>query len=253
LKLNYRTFGEGTPLVILHGLFGSSDNWQTLGKKFAEYFHVFLVDLRNHGRSPHSDEFDFDSMSEDLLELVYENQFTHLHLLGHSMGGKVGMRFAQRWPEFIDKLIVGDIGVKSYEAQNQKILAGLMDLYKNPPSNRKEASDRISGYVDSEAVKQLLLKNLYWNDGDLLWRMNVPVINQDMHHIRESLPKEISDVEALFIRGGDSDYIVDADVKGIKNLFPRSSIETIPNAGHWLHADVPDLFAARILTFLDAN
>jgi len=250
MKLNYREIGSGQPLVILHGLFGSSDNWQTQAKKFAVYFRVILVDLRNHGHSEWSTDSSYASMAEDVFELMQELKLEKTILLGHSMGGKVAMHIVQAHEKSISKLIVADMGIKEYPPHHQHILEGIHSVKLEDVSSRGEAEKQLSHYIDSEGVKQFLLKNLYWKEkGKLAWRMNVDVLENSMPLILSPLPEIEVFTPTLFIRGELSNYILDEDIPEIENLFPDSQYITISQAGHWVHAEKPDEFVDAVLAF----
>jgi len=250
MKLHYRKYGKGQPLIILHGLFGSSDNWQTLGKKFAKNFEVYLVDQRNHGHSPKSDEFNYQLLSDDLHELITDLKLENIILIGHSMGGKTVMNFAQQHPEFIDKLIVVDIGPKEYPMHHDVILEGLNSLDLSRIKSRGQADRELSNYIKDTGVKQFLLKNLYWVEkGQLGWRINIPVLGDKMPDIISAIPNNVVDTPTLFIRGEKSNYIVEDDFQGIYDQFPNSDIETIYDAGHWVHAENPFSFYNMVMDF----
>lgn len=250
MKLEHRILGEGQPLVILHGLFGYSDNWQTLGKKLAEYYQVILVDQRNHGHSPWSENFTYDLMAKDLLELFEDLKLENVILLGHSMGGKTAMRFAQLFPDFLQKLIVVDIGVKTYPSHHDQILAGLHAIDLTTITSRSDAEDAMKVHISSFGVRQFLLKNLYWIEkGKLAWRMNVPVLEREMNAVLEGLPEAEVLLPTLFIRGTESDYVLDEDFKTLENRFPDTQFVSIENAGHWVHAEAPDEFLEAVLSF----
>ena len=252
MELYYKKLGEGDPLFIIHGLFGASDNWYTLGKRYAEDFTVYLIDLRNHGKSPHSDEHSYEAMAEDLLNLIYEEQLMFVNIIGHSMGGKVAMKFAEMHPTFVEKMIVGDIGPKQYQPHHQLVLKALNAFMDSEINTRKEAEKLITSIIDDRGVAMFLLKNLYWkNPGDLQWKMNVPVLEQNMENILVKVPSEQVEVDTLFLRGSESNYIQDQDFDEIHSLFPESQIITIPEAGHWLHAEQPQLFYDESMKFLD--
>ena len=251
MQLNFRKYGSGTPLVILHGLFGSSDNWQTLGKKFSENFLVYLVDLRNHGHSPHSDEFSYELMSDDINELILSEKIENVNLLGHSMGGKVAMRAIQKFPFHFKNLVVADIGVKKYPMHHEHIIAGLQSINLKDTSSRAEARKLLTLHVKEEGVQQFLLKNLYWKQkGELSWRMNLNVLVENMSEILKEVPKELSLTPTLFLRGEKSKYIEQEDFDELHELFPNSEIETVYNAGHWLHAENPLDFYQLVFDFL---
>ncbi len=250
MKLQYREMGEGKPMVILHGLFGFSDNWQTHAKKLASYFRVILVDLRNHGHSPWSDDFSYDLMAEDVLELCDELQLSNVILVGHSMGGKVAMRIAQLREDLLEKLVVVDMGIKRYPLHHQHILAGIHAVDPATLSTRKEAEEILAQYIDSDGVRQFLLKNLYWKEkGKLAWRMNIDVLEREMDEILAALPEGEVFIPALFIRGELSNYITDEDIPLIEEQFIDSEVVTIPNAGHWVHSEAPSEFLDALLSF----
>lgn len=252
MKLNYKREGQGEPLIIIHGLFGNLDNWQTLGKKFAENFDTILVDQRNHGHSPHSDEFDYDYMASDLIELVEELDLSNVNIIGHSMGGKTAMRAAQLRPDLFEKLIIVDIGPKGYPMHHDMILEGLHAIDFNVVNSRGKANEVISAYIQDEGVKQFLLKNLYWKEkGVLDWRINLEVITKNMDKIISQLPPDEVDIPTLFIRGEKSNYIIEDDYTDIFMQFPNSDIETIYNAGHWIHAENPFDFYHLVMDFLE--
>jgi esterase len=251
MKLHYRKIGQGEPLIILHGLFGYSDNWQTLGKRYAEDFEVYLVDQRNHGHSPHSAEFSYDHMADDLLELMIDNNLASAYVLGHSMGGKTAIRFAQKNPHMVKKLIVADIGVKGYPMHHGTIIDGLKAIDLNRAKTRGEAEEMLTPYIPQVGVRQFLLKNLYWvEQGQLGWRMNLAVLDEKMVEIIGALPADAIDVPTLFLRGELSNYILEADYDSIRRQFSDCRIETIPQAGHWIHAENPELFYSLTINFL---
>jgi len=250
MKLHFRELGAGQPMIILHGLFGFSDNWQTHAKKFAEYYRVILVDLRNHGHSDWSDAFSYDLMVDDLKELCHDLNLKNILMIGHSMGGKVAILFAQKHKELLDKLVVVDIGIKAYPMHHQHILAGMHAIDLPKIQLRKEAEEILKQYIDSDGVRQFLLKNLYWKDkGQLAWRMNLKVLEREMENILSSLPEKEVMLPTLFIRGELSNYILDEDIEQLEDQFPDSEIITIKDAGHWVHAESPEEFVDCVLGF----
>ncbi|MFD1552434.1 alpha/beta hydrolase [Putridiphycobacter roseus] len=253
MKLNYKKLGEaGPPLLILHGLFGSLDNWQTMGKKLAENFQVYLVDQRNHGHSPHSIEFNYDLMVEDLAELVNDLGLKDINLIGHSMGGKTAIGFAAEHEDLIRKLIVIDISHKQYPRHHDQILKGINSLDLSEIKTRGQASEVMSEYIQDPSVRQFLLKNLYWVEkGKLDWRMNVPVLTHQIDKIIEEVYFGTIDTPTLFIRGALSNYILASDAAEIHRKFTHAEIYTIQNAGHWVHAEAPDELYHKIITFLN--
>ncbi len=250
LNLHYREYGEGKPLVILHGLFGSSDNWQSLALRFAAFYHVYCLDLRNHGRSPWGESQSYDDMTDDVYAFIEENQLKDILLIGHSMGGKVAMHFAQNYPHLVQKLVVVDMGIKSYPMHHQHILAGIHALHLGSINTRKQAEDILKIYVENDGIRQFLLKNLYWKEkGRLAWRMNVPVLEHEMPKILAALPKKVSWIPTLFLSGELSNYILSDDIQEIEEIFPDATFEILPNAGHWLHSEQPDLFFDAVMSF----
>ena len=245
--------GEGKPLLILHGFLGMSDNWKTLGTQFAsDGFQVHMLDLRNHGRSLHSDDFSYEFMVEDVVDYCKGHHLNTIDIIGHSMGGKTAMLLATTYPDLINKLVVADIGPKFYPQHHQTILAGLnaVDFAKKPSRAAVEAT--LSEYITDFGTRQFLLKSLYWQEpGQLAFRFNLSVFNKKMDEIGVALPeKAVFNKPTLFIRGGSSNYILDQDLEEIVQHFPLSKIETIPNAGHWLHAENPKMFHELAISFL---
>lgn len=248
-----RIEGIGKQLVILHGFLGMSDNWKTLGNQYAlEGFQVHLLDLRNHGKSFHSEIFDYEIMAQDVLEYCIEKNLTKISIIGHSMGGKVGMLFATKYPTRVEKLIVADIGPKYYAPHHQDILAGLntVDFYTKP--TRATVEETLVHYIPDFGTRQFLLKNLYWKEPNQLdFRFNLVVFNKEIEVIGTALPeKMLFENPTLFIRGGNSNYILDSDLPLIKTHFPNFELKTIPNVGHWLHAENPKLFFEITREFL---
>lgn len=251
MKLQHRIIGEGKPLIILHGLFGSSDNWQTHAKRFSDYFQVILVDQRNHGHTDWSDEFDYDLLAADLHELITDLNLQKVNLLGHSMGGKTVMRYAQLYPDTIEKMIIVDMGIKTYPLHHQQILKGIDVVNASPMDSRSAAEAILLPFVPENGTRQFLMKNLYWIEkGKLAWRMNVKVLEKEMPNILKAIPDQEVLVQTLFIRGALSNYILDEDIPAIEDQFPDSSFVTIENAGHWIHAEQPEEFMNAVLEFL---
>ena len=249
--LNYKVFGEGKPLIILHGLFGSLDNWVTLGKKFAANFQVYLVDQRNHGQSFHDPVFSYDVMSEDLYRFMGEMNIEQASLIGHSMGGKTVMEFASKYPEKIDKLIVADIGPKSYPVHHSTILKAFYSVPIESLSSRKDADNVLRKLIADFGIRQFLLKNLTREGDGFKWKMNLDAIASQIEEVGKGLNQNASfNKDTLFIRGGNSDYVLDDDFYSIKSFFPKSKIETVDGAGHWLHAEKPAEFYEKVTQFL---
>jgi len=236
--------------MILHGLFGFSDNWQTHGKKLAEYFKVYLVDLRNHGHSDWNDEMSYQLMADDVYELCQELDIEELHLIGHSMGGKVAMQFAIDYEGLLEKLVIVDIGMKAYPMHHEHILAGIHAVDLPSIKARREAEQKMSAHIENNGIKQFLLKNLYWKEkGQLAWRMNVPILEKKMNEILGEVEVDEVSTPTLFIRGALSNYILDDDFALIEEHFIDVDIKTIANAGHWVHAEAPEEFIEVLLSF----
>jgi esterase len=248
--------GQGKPLLILHGFLGMSDNWKTLGTQFAaEGYEVHMLDMRNHGRSFHSEEFSYDLMAQDVLDYCKANALEKVNIIGHSMGGKTAMLFASNNPAMVEKLIVADIGPKFYPQHHQTILAGLNAVDFSLKPSRNEVEEIIGNFITDFGTRQFLMKSLYWKEpGQLAFRFNLTVFNKKISEIGVALQDEaLFDKPTLFIRGGNSNYILDNDIENINIHFPQMQLETIPNAGHWLHAENPKLFFEKTVTFLSEN
>ena len=237
-------------MMILHGLFGFSDNWQTHAKKLAEYYRVILVDLRNHGRSDWSDEFSYEIMADDVLELCADLNLKDLILIGHSMGGKVAMHVAAKNEDILEKLVIVDMGIKGYPMHHDHILKGIHAVKLDNVVARREAEAQMDAHIESNGIKQFLLKNLYWKEkGHLAWRMNVEVLEQEIPEILKSFEADEIFTPTLFLRGAMSNYVLDEDMDSIEHQFPDMELETIENAGHWVHAEAPNEFLDVLLGF----
>lgn len=252
MELNYKKIGEGQPLIILHGVFGSLDNWMTLGKRFSEDFQVWLVDQRNHGHSPHSDEMSYPIMAKDLKNFIEMHNLKGAVVLGHSMGGKVAMQFAVEYENMISKLIIADISPNSQSNHFDSIIEGLKAVKPENIGDRKEAEEKMSEYIKARSVRQFLLKNLHRkDDGTYEWRFNLEVVSREMDEISHwKIGDGTFEKPVLFLKGEKSDYIKEDDEEKIKELFPDSEIKTIQSAGHWLHAENPDDFYSEVISFM---
>lgn len=250
--LHSQIIGQGAPLLVLHGLLGMSDNWKTHAKVWASHYEVHLLDLRNHGRSFHSERFSYPDMVADIEDYVTHHDLDSFLLLGHSMGGKLAMWYAASYPYRVKKLIVADMAPRAYPIHHQTILEGLMDLYRNNPTSRSEADSRLEAYVTDGATRQFLLKNLMRTAPDRLsLRPNIPVVKQRIGEVMVALPGDQRfDGPSLFLRGEHSDYVLPEDHPTIYNQFPKAQIHTIARAGHWLHAENPTDFAKKFQEFL---
>jgi esterase len=253
VQLNFQKYGTGFPVIILHGLFGSLDNWQTVSRKLSEHFSVYIVDQRNHGASPHSDVFNYQVMAEDLLEFMDLYDLHRAHLLGHSMGGKTAMQFALSHPERTEKLIVADIAPKAYPPWHVPIFEALLSLDLSRYRSRKEVGDALETAIPDAQLRQFLLKNLAMNpDGSYRWKINLEGIYTNYSALSGELEAGGNTFQGptLFIRGELSDYILDSDEIVIRQIFPMVQFYTIQNAAHWLHAEKPIEFTNIAISFL---
>lgn len=253
MKLHTNILGEGTPFLFLHGFLGMGDNWKTLGGQFAEAgYQVHLIDQRNHGKSPHSDDFDYEIMADDIVEYCRQHNLSDIILLGHSMGGKAAMLVAAQNPNLVKKLIVVDIAPKYYAPHHQQILDGLTALEEANLSSRKEAENLLKEFISNKGIRLFLLKNLERESQDkLCLKLNLSALKANIEKVGEALPEDQKYTgETLFIRGENSDYITSEDEVSIKNQFPKAEIISIPDAGHWVHAENSDAFYEAVLKFL---
>lgn len=254
MQLAYREYGTGQPLIILHGLFGQSDNWNTLAKQFSEKgFRVFTVDLRNHGLSPHSEEWNYQVMADDIKQFIDDHKLERPIIIGHSMGGKVTLFFEAKYPGVADKLIIADISPRAYEPHHNEVLAALNAVDFSIIKTRKEAEAKLGEYIKDFGTKQFLLKNIYWKDSDnnvMDWRFNLKVITEKYNTISVEAPHFTSEVPCLVIRGGKSHYVTETDLHDFKLRFPNFKLETINDAGHWVHAEKPKEFFEVVMAFI---
>jgi pimeloyl-ACP methyl ester carboxylesterase len=251
MKLNFKKIGSGPPLVILHGLFGSADNWYSISRELDKEFTMYLVDQRNHGDSPHSDEWNYEVMSADLLELLDEEGLDKVYLMGHSMGGKVAMTFAVNHPERVARLIVADISPRYYPVHHEVILDGLQAINLPEIQSRKEADDALAVHIPDFGTRQFLLKSLGRNADGFYWKINLPVIVANIEEVGKALEKgAIYKGETLFLAGEKSNYIQEKDMESIYEHFPNYQLNIVANAGHWLHAEQPKAVVEEIRKFL---
>ncbi|GGE38722.1 alpha/beta fold hydrolase [Psychroflexus planctonicus] len=255
MKLHANVEGNGFPLFILHGFLGMGDNWKTLGKEYADAgFQVHLIDQRNHGRSPHSSEFNYTVLAEDVKQYAEDNQISKFSIIGHSMGGKTAMQLACQHPELIEKLVVADIAPKYYEPHHQQILEGLTRLEEAEISSRKEADQLLSEFISEQGIRMFLLKNLNRKEKNAYGlRVNLSALKQNIEEVGKALAEDAHfNGETLFLKGSKSNYITDEDKKIIHQHFPEAKIESIQGAGHWLHAEKKDAFFEASISFLKA-
>ena len=256
MKLYSKIYGDGyEDLIIIHGLFGMSDNWNSLGKDFSKYYKVHLVDLRNHGRSPHSEQFDYEVMCEDIIQYIEDHNINKPIILGHSLGGKVAMKLAFTYPQKIERLVVADIAPRKYStAFHENLLMKLVKLELADFNTRKDLENHLSLYIEDLGTRLFLLKNLYRGDNkSYAWRFNLHVLLEKVSNIQDdSFVEGLCDVSTLFLRGGKSSYINNSDELLINNHFSDFNIVTIDEAGHWLHAEKPHQFFNEVIAFLSA-
>jgi len=244
--------GDGFPLIVLHGLLGSLDNWQSLGCRFAVHFKVFAVDLRNHGQSPHHDDASYEAMAADLGEFMRTHGLPRANLLGHSMGGKVAMQFALRHPAEVEKLVVVDISPRAYPPRHKRTFTALLALNLHAFRRREQLDAELAKSVDDIEVRQFLLKNVSRDaHAGFRWKANIRGLWKNYERLTAAVRSDAScDRPALFIRGEKSDYLPTADNDLIRRMFPQAEFCTIAGAGHWVHSDAPEAVSTAVLKFL---
>ena len=253
--LNSKIYGQEiqeTPLLVFHGLFGISDNWGTFGREFGQWMPCHLVDLRNHGKSFHSDEMSHQIMAEDILNYINHYQLDKVNLLGHSLGGKAVMQFAISYPERVNKLVVADIAPRAYRPHHQTAFEALQSVDFSAVSARKDVELQLEKYITDRAMLLFLLKNLYWETpGHLGLRLNLPALIANESEIGAELPdSNVYNGKKLFLKGEYSEYVMPEDEQLIYTHFPHAIIETVSKAGHWLHAQNPTEFYDKTIQFL---
>lgn len=264
MELFYRKDGNGSPLVIVHGLYGSSDNWINIGKRLAEKHTVYMIDQRNHGRSPFAETNTYNDLRDDLEEFFEKHQIEKAILLGHSMGGKVAMWFAADFPEKVEKLVIADIAPKDYlllkeDSQfylHQNILLAMQEIDFTQIKSRNDVDDFMSQKIDDKRIRQFLLKNVAKDKASKLykWRVNAEVLYDHLEEIVSGVNANwlddripITNYPVIFIRGMKSKYILPGDEALIKEIYPDAKIVDIPEAGHWLHAEQPQKFMKAVM------
>jgi len=258
MELNFKHFGQGEPLIIIHGLFGMLDNWQSIAKKLAEKNEVFIIDQRNHGKSPHSNEHSYLLMARDLLDFFQEQNIYSAHLLGHSMGGKTAMQFATLYPGYVKSLIIADIFPKEYTRipdDHQMVFSAINALKNCQFIDRKLAEKKLEQIIPDIRILQFMYKNLTISDkGCIRWKFNADVLIREHMNLMENIQFSTKvNVPVLFIKGSLSDYINESEFPSVYKFFPRSTLKTIERAGHWIHADNPELFTKIVGKFLSEN
>lgn len=249
-----RILGHGEPVVILHGLFGSLNNWSTLGKRLAEGYRVHLVDQRNHGRSPHDPVHTYKAMAEDLFGYFRDNSVSSANLIGHSMGGKTAMEFALAHPEAVRRLVVVDISPRTTMSRHDAILDALTSLRPERFSSRENIDEALKAKIPDPAVRQFLLTNLKREeDGHYSWKMNLNALQKNYGEINRGIENGRTYTgPTLFLKGANSPYIGGEDTPLIRALFPKVEFQTIPGAGHWVHAEAPDEFLRVVGQFISS-
>ncbi|MCX4027480.1 alpha/beta fold hydrolase [Endozoicomonas sp. SM1973] len=255
LKLHHKVLGAGEPLILVHGLFGSLENLGGIAKILAEQFMVYSLDMRNHGRSPHSDRMDHQLMAGDIAHFMDENGIKRAHLLGHSMGGKAVMQLALTNPQYVNKLIVADIAPIKYTARHSDVFAGLQAINPKAIKSRIEADKILQEHIKELPVRSFLLKNLVKNaETGFTWRMNLAALHNQYENIIDGQTfDKPHNGDVLFIKGGNSDYLLPKHREEIITMFPNAQVREIPNTGHWLHAEKPELFCRIVERFLGIN
>lgn len=250
MKLHYQTLGQGQPLILLHGLFGSSDNWGTIAKHFSQHYQVISLDLRNHGRSPHHASQSYSDMAADLAALYNTLGLDSAHLLGHSLGGKVAMQFATQYPKRLNKLMIVDMAMRAYADEHTHLIDAMMALDLSNIQSRHEADKALSSAISNKMVRQFLLMNLKKTDSALHWRINLPALKANYPALQQTVCEYTTyDQPCLFIRGERSDYVQQSDIEQIKKHFTNAQFTSLP-AGHWVHAEQPQLFIEKVSQFL---
>ena len=257
MKLFYRKYGNSgnQPMIILHGLFGISDNWSTYARRIAlEGFEVFAVDQRNHGQSPQSDKFNYLALTDDISDFIDEHELDEVILLGHSLGGKVAMRFALENPHLIRKLIVVDISLKSYGPRDnhRQIIEAMKSVDLTSKSNRREVDDEMASLIPDIRIRQFIMKNLHRKkNNEFEWRIYLKGLENNIDQMFDAIQTtEKYEKPTLFIRGGASDYILLDDFPQIRFNFPNADIVTIEGASHWVHVEAMEKFYQLTMGFM---
>jgi esterase len=252
-KINYKVFGEGEPVVIMHGLLGMLDNWQTFAKNLAKKYMVCIIDLRNHGKSFHSDEMDYLLMAEDLREFMELHHMFNAHLLGHSMGGKVAMKFAFEHPDMVSKLIVADISPSKYPGGHESILEALLSVDLAKVNEREEVDNHLMDFIGDRKIVLFLMKNLSRvKEGGFRWKANLDAISNNYENILDEInSSDAYEAPTLFIKGERSNYLNEKYSQPIRDLFPGATVKEIPGAGHWVHSDDPETTLKYVEEFLE--
>ena len=251
MSLNYKVAGEGEPLILIHGLFGSLENLGALARGLAERFKVYSIDLPNHGRSPHTQNTSLPEMAESVEQWLDEQGLQTTSIVGHSLGGKVAMELALRKPQRVNKIVVLDIAPVHYTPHHNEVFAGLLSFEPHTLASRKQADELMSRYVKEPAVRSFLLKNLTRNEaGTFIWRMNLAVLHDDYNKILLANTEGKFSGPILFVKGSNSDYLLEKYRPEIQKRFSSAELKVVSGAGHWLHAEKPDLIASITKNYL---
>lgn len=242
MQLHYQSIGNGSPLIFIHGLFGSGDNWRSIAKHFAEDYQVITLDLRNHGRSPHDAVQDYAAMAEDLLDLFDHLGLQKAHLVGHSMGGKVAMQFATQHPLLVNKLVVVDMSTRAYADEHTHLIDAMLAVDLTQQPSRQTVDAALKASIPNQMVRQFLLMNLAKTDAGLAWRINLAALKSNYPALQATVCQDAQyDAPCLFINGDKSDYIHAADKALIQQCFKQATFVSLPT-GHWVHAEAPQAF-----------
>ncbi|HVO92613.1 MAG TPA: alpha/beta fold hydrolase [Terriglobales bacterium] len=253
MQLNFTAYGDGHPLILIHGFLGALDNWRTMSKRLATRFRVYAIDLRNHGHSPHRAVMNFAVMARDVREFLDQQKVLSAFVLGHSLGGKVAMQTALEFPARIDKLIVADIAPKAYAPSQRGLIEALRQLNVSALRTYADADTELAPAITGRALRQFLIKNLERSDSAFRWRIPLDILTANYEELIKAISSDKTfDKPVCFLRGEHSNYLDESDLAQIRELFPRAELRTIANSGHWLHIDAPDAFFRNISAFLDA-
>jgi pimeloyl-ACP methyl ester carboxylesterase len=252
MELHFEASGNGEPLIVLHGLFGSLDNWRSISARLSGQFTVFALDQRNHGGSPHTPQMDYPLMAQDVVEFLDTRGFSQADVLGHSMGGKTAMQLALSYPDRVKKLIVADIAPRTYPPRHQKMITGMLDLDLDHFESRAQMEAALAPAVPDLTTRRFLLKNVVRKEGNkFFWRMGLEQIQANYSRLTEAvISGEPFLKPALFIRGANSDYLLETDIPEIRRLFPKAEIKTVPDADHLVHTQSPNQFVNLVTEFL---
>jgi esterase len=252
MQLHFQEYGQGEPVIILHGLFGSSTNWQSIGRKLAGQYHVFAVDQRNHGNSPHAGQMDYGNMADDILDFMEQHGLRETNVLGHSMGGKTAMQLALSHPARVQRLVIVDIAPRRYPPAHDEILQALTSL--DPPQFQSRKQMEAALAIPDLRTRQFLLMNVARDEtGRFHWKFGLENIQRNYDRLNDALTLNSDrqfDKPTLVLRGEKSDYVREEDFTLIRSLFPRAEFRTVPGAGHWIHADNPEAFLKIVSEFL---